>query len=190
MSGSEGQEAFQHSKKLVEIYEMDSKRTYDIAGHAHFITFSCYKRRRLLYTDTAKRIVISILASEIKKHNAQCSGFVIMPEHVHAIVRFSETGQLNEFMKQWKGKSSLRIKRYLLDILARYNSFLQPEEPVWQRKYYDLNIYSYKKLYEKLTYMHENPIAVGLVNKAEEWPYSSAVWYTSRRSVGVPLQLP
>lgn len=168
---------------------MNSKRTYDIAGHAHFISFSCYKRRRLLDTDTAKRIAISHLALEMKKHEAQCAGFVIMPDHVHALVRFSEPGHLSEFMKQWKRRSSFRIKKFLLENLTQYSSFLQPEDPVWQRSYHDYNIFSYKKLYEKLTYMHENPVTAGLVKKAEEWSFSSATWYTGRKSVGVPIQV-
>jgi hypothetical protein len=30
---------------------MVSKRTYDREGHAHFVTFSCFRRRRLLDDD-------------------------------------------------------------------------------------------------------------------------------------------
>jgi putative transposase len=67
---------------------MSRKRTYDREGHAHFVTFSCYRRRRLLDHDLAKRIVLGVLNSQLASQDGLCIGFVVMPDHVHAIVRF------------------------------------------------------------------------------------------------------
>ena len=39
------------------------RRAYDDEKHAHFVTFSCYKRRKLLQPDQAKRIVTDHLGS-------------------------------------------------------------------------------------------------------------------------------
>ena len=61
---------------------MSERKIYDDEQHAQFITFSCYKRRKLLETDQAKRIVIGTLGSQLKTHDGLCVGFVIMPEHV------------------------------------------------------------------------------------------------------------
>jgi len=166
------------------------RHTYDLKGHAHFITFSCYKRRRLLDIDDSKRIVISYLASGIKKHAAQCSGFVIMPDHVHVLMRFPESVRLGEFVKQLKRMSSFRIKKLSSHALPEYGSTIDPGDPTWQRGYYDFNVYEYDKLLEKLTYMHENPVKAGLVDKADDWAFSSARWYANGRSVGVPIEVP
>ena len=168
---------------------MTNPKTLDIAGNTHFITFSCYKRRKLLTADAAKRIVISYLASGVTKHGAQCAGFVIMPDHVHALVRFPESGVLSEFVKQLKRMSSYNIKRLLSDTLTRYGSTFHPEEPIWQRRYYDFNVHTHEKLLEKLTYMHENPVKAGLVEKAHDWPFSSAAWYATRKPVGIPIEV-
>ncbi|MBW2061217.1 MAG: transposase [Deltaproteobacteria bacterium] len=78
---------------------MPKRQVYDKEGHAHYITFSCYKRRRLLIDDMAKRIVIGVLNSELDKQNGKCAGFVVMPDHIHAILWFSEPDQLSKFMK-------------------------------------------------------------------------------------------
>jgi putative transposase len=43
----------------------------------------------------------------------------------------------------------------------------------WQRLYYDFNVYSQKKLREKLEYMHANPVQEHLVQHPREWPWSS-----------------
>jgi hypothetical protein len=38
------------------------RKIFDLKGHAHFVTFSCYRRRRILDDNRAKGIVIHFLA--------------------------------------------------------------------------------------------------------------------------------
>ena len=45
----------------------------------------------------------------------------------------------------------------------------------WQARYYDFNVWSTRKRIEKLRYMHRNPVKRGLVEKPENWPWSSFV---------------
>ena len=85
-----------------------------------------------------------------------------MPDHVHAIVWFPQTGRLSEFMKQWKRTSSLRIRQLFEDNLQQYAGFVAGS-PVWQAKYYSFNLFSSNKFEEKLNYMHQNPVRAGLV---------------------------
>jgi putative transposase len=44
---------------------------------------------------------------------------------------------------------------------------------VWQRRFYDMNIWSEKKQMEKLSYMHGNPVQRRLVSSPDLWPWSS-----------------
>ncbi len=67
---------------------MAARKVHDDELHAHFITFSCYRRRRLLDHDAAKRVVLGVLNSQLASRKAACVGFVVMPDHVHAIVWF------------------------------------------------------------------------------------------------------
>jgi REP element-mobilizing transposase RayT len=48
---------------------------------------------------------------------------------------------------------------------------------VWQRKFYDMNIWTAKKREEKLNYMHNNPVKRGLVKQPGDWPWSSWRFY-------------
>jgi REP element-mobilizing transposase RayT len=48
---------------------------------------------------------------------------------------------------------------------------------VWQRRFYDLNVWSEKKTSEKLDYMHNNPAKRGLVASPDQWPWSSFSFY-------------
>lgn len=163
------------------------RRIYDSEGHAQFVTFSCYRRRRLFDDDRCKRIVIGTLGSELAKRRGVCIGFVVMPDHVHALVWFSETGQFSDFMRVWKQRSSVLIKRVLQSQLRRYAGSIGDDDPVWQPKYYSFNIWSERKIHEKLTYMHENPVRAGLVERAVDWRWSSARWYEEGRPVGLPI---
>ncbi|MCG8583705.1 MAG: transposase [Pirellulales bacterium] len=149
-----------------------NRRVYDDEHHAQFVTFSCYKRRRLLDHPDARQIVIEFLASELECRSGVCSGFVIMPDHVHAIVWFPETNQLSDFMKQWKQRSSLRLKKFLRGVLQKYACSTDRRDPFWQPRYYPFNLYSEKKAIEKLNYMHLNPVRAGLAEECCDWPHS------------------
>jgi putative transposase len=48
---------------------------------------------------------------------------------------------------------------------------------LWQRRFYDMNIWSEKNRFEKLNYMHGNPVKRGLVNSPDQWPWSSFRFY-------------
>ena len=109
---------------------MTRQRTFDDELFAHFVTFSCYKRRRLLDHDRAKKIVLDVLDSQLQKQAATCVGFVVLPDHVHAIVWFPVVGQLRHFMKQWKQRSSVQIKRLLQACLTGYARTIENEKGV------------------------------------------------------------
>ncbi len=167
---------------------MPRRRIYDDELHAQFVTFSCCKRRRLLDHARARQVVIGLLATELATHEGTCCGFVVMPDHVHAIVWFHEPGRLSRFMKQWKQKSSVQLKKLVRGQLAGYFKTIDRKDPFWQPRYYPFNLYSEKKAVEKLDYMHLNPVRAGLVEKAVDWPWSSARYFDGGKSVGVPLE--
>ena len=129
---------------------MATRKIYEVAGQAHYLTFSCYQRRKLLNDDIHKKIVIGVFSSQLSLQEGECFGFVVMPDHVHAIVRFPMVNQLIHFMKQWKQMSSRQIKKNMKTHYTSYTSAFDLKDPVWQRRYYNFNIYSDKKLIEKL----------------------------------------
>lgn len=167
---------------------MPHPRRIDDQLCTHFITFSCYHRRRLLDHDQPKRILLGVLNEEIEKFAGRCVGFVVMPDHVHLLIWFSKPGQLSRFVQQLKGRSSTQIKRFLRENLTAYAARISAQDPIWQVRYHSFEIDSRQKLEEKLTYMHLNPVRAGLVEKAVDWKWSSARWYLEHRTVGVPIE--
>jgi REP element-mobilizing transposase RayT len=70
---------------------------------------------------------------------------------------------------------SLRKRR----VAAQQELFALGSEHVWQRRFYDYNVWTARKRIEKLRYMHRNPVARGLVQEPEQWPWSSYRSYAS-----------
>jgi len=160
------------------------RRIVDDELYVHFITFSVHRRRRLLDLDHPKRIVLGVLNEELDRWKASCVGFVLMPDHVHALIWLPETGQLSRFMHGWKRRSSFLIRKWYREEAPKYPI----GDKFWQPKYYAFAIHSRGKLEEKLVYMHLNPERAGLVKRAVDWRWSSARWYELGRSVGVPIR--
>jgi putative transposase len=163
------------------------RRIIDDDRHAFFVTFSCYRRRKLLDDDRAKGILVHYLSAQLAHQSGVCMGFVIMPDHVHALVRFRQADTLSVFMGQWKRRSSMALKNLFQSKLTSYGAKIDLEGPMWQAKYHVFNVFSPAKARQKLNYMHNNPVAAGLVGRAEDWRFSSAGWYLMNRSVGVHL---
>lgn len=49
---------------------------------------------------------------------------------------------------------------------------------LWQRGFYDFNIYTEKKLLEKLDYMHNNPVKAGLLLSPDSYEWSTGRPYS------------
>jgi putative transposase len=165
----------------------DQRRIYDDHLYCHFVTFSCHRRRRLLDEDHPKQIVLGQLNAQLERQSAKCVGFVVMPDHVHAVIWFPKPRQLSRFMQSWKRLSSYTIRKWYEREQAAYLQKIENLKHIWTPKYYSFEIETRRKLEEKLDYMHMNPVRAGLVEKAIDWLYSSARWYHDQTSVGVPI---
>jgi putative transposase len=120
------------------------RKVFDVGGHAHLLTFSWYRRRRLLDDNRAKGTVIHFLADQLRRGGGACMGFVIMPDHVHALIHFKQPGMLGQFMQQWKTQSSIRLKEWIKKHLPAYAMAIELALPIWQPRYYDFNVFSSK----------------------------------------------
>ncbi|PYX08437.1 MAG: hypothetical protein DMG88_10710 [Acidobacteria bacterium] len=53
----------------------------------HFITCSCYQRRAWLGTTRRRDLFLRLLEETRQKYGFVVLGYVIMPEHVHRLIR-------------------------------------------------------------------------------------------------------
>ena len=90
--------------------------------------------------------------------------FVIMPNHVHLLIKTYKNWPLNKVIHSWKSFSAHKIKKTLK---------LSNEFCVWQREYWDTFIRDEKHFRKALNYIHTNPVKAGLVKSEVLWPFSS-----------------
>ncbi len=136
---------------------------YQQTGQLHFITFSCYHRLAFLADAAHRDLFESALERMRNRYEWAVLGYVVMPEHVHLLVNEPECGQLDRAIQALKLSVSVR----------------QRQRPFWQARYYDFNVWTAEKETEKLEYMHRNPVARGLVERPEDWPWSSFRHYAT-----------
>ncbi len=114
-----------------------------------------------------------------------------MPEHFPLLISEPEVGDPSVVMKVIKQRFSRRLHRQRRQPAAEQRVLWeQVREPVWQKRFYDFNVWSERKRVEKLRYMHRNPVKRGLVERPEQWKWSSfrAYFYGETGPVRVKFQ--
>jgi putative transposase len=133
---------------------------YHKSRQFHFLTFSCYKRQPLLARRSGYNEFEQVFERVRWAHQFFVAAYVLMPEHVHLLVSEPQAGSLSTAIQALKQETSKKLKE-------------PGEAQFWQRRYYDFNVWSEGTTEEKLHYMHQNPVKRGLVQKPEDWPWSS-----------------
>jgi putative transposase len=82
--------------------------------------------------------------------------FLLMPDHLHAVLSFAREESMSEAIRDWKGFHN------------RTNNV------IWQEGYFDHRLRLDERgaqLSAKLNYIRQNPVAAGLCARAEDWPW-------------------
>jgi REP element-mobilizing transposase RayT len=79
--------------------------------------------------------------------------FLIMPDHIHALLSFNPVRSMNRVIGDWK-------------IWTHQNYGV-----MWQSNFFDHRLRRNESLEEKGTYIRRNPVVKGLCKEPEEWPW-------------------
>jgi putative transposase len=80
--------------------------------------------------------------------------FLLMPDHLHALLSFARDESMSELIRGWK----------------RFHA--RTNHVVWQEGYFDHRLRADERgeqLFAKMNYIRQNPVAAGLCAKAEDW---------------------
>ena len=148
------------------------------AGYSHFITTSCYQRRRLLNNPQIRDLLLDVLEQVRRRYHFVVVGYVVMPEHVHLLLTEPQRGDPSDVMKALKQGfaqrvlARMRLGSHHPDHLSLGHA-LPERGRIWQTRFYDFVVFSEKKRVEKLRYRHRNPVKRGLVLEPQHWTWSS-----------------
>jgi putative transposase len=93
----------------------------------------------------------------------QVLAWCVMPNHAHVIIEQREGWPLAGIVHSWKSFSANAVNR----ALGRSG-------PVWVREYFDRFMRNNDHLSTTIAYVEENPVSTGLVEKPQDWRWSSA----------------
>ena len=191
-------------------------KRYDIPGHAHYLTFSCFQRRPFLAVDPPRRWLLETLVAARSRIAFDLWAYVIMPEHVHLLVWPREKTPVSEILRQiklpvakrvllWAQRENPEILKELAatnlhdgchafaqrkhaSLRKHANSPNQTAYHFWQRGGgYDRNLWSPQEIREKINYIHANPVRRRLAARPQDWSWSSWSAWEGTDAVSVPI---
>lgn len=153
-----------------------------------FITTTAEKRVHLFRRDVIKRVIVDSLDYMRVNQWIRLHAFVVMPNHVHFIVRFLEDHSLSDVMRDFKKHTAKQIVRqYQAENNQQALRFLEqaashaPDQrhKVWEDGYDAKDVFSRDFLRQKTEYVHNNPCQPHwqLVECPEDYAWSSARYY-------------
>ena len=107
-------------------------------------------------------------------------GYVVMPDHIHLLISEPERGTPSTVMQVVKQRFARRVLPKKKRSARQAELWPDQKQHVWQRRFYDFNVWSAHKRIEKLRYMHRNPVKRGLVLEPDQWEWSSFRSYAYR----------
>ena len=88
--------------------------------------------------------------------------WVIMPNHVHALIETLPGFALGDVVQSWKSFTAKKANR----VLKRSGRF-------WMEDYFDRYVRDEIHLSATMSYIERNPVDAGLVRRAQEWRWNS-----------------
>ena len=170
---------------------MPVKQTIPYNSGIFFITFTCHQWLSLIEKTNGYDIVYNWF-DHLKSKGHYINGFVIMPNHVHALISFIDTKQsfntiigngkrfmAYEIIERLKANNETQLLEQLANNVEASRKQNKKQHEVWELSFDWKDCRGNAFIYQKLDYMHNNPM-VGkwtLCNNPLEYIHSSAKFY-------------
>jgi len=113
--------------------------------------------------------------------------YVVMPNHVHVLIKTYEAYSLKDIVHSWKSFTSHEIYKILKDDCAGETPALPADKSlelidkkylkgkVWQEEYWDRFIRDQNHLNRAVEYIMNNPVKAGLCKRTNGWRWSATL---------------
>ncbi|MDR3403917.1 MAG: transposase [Chthoniobacter sp.] len=148
---------------------------------AQFITSTVVGWLPVFTTDVRCKIVTDALEYCRTHKGPKIHAWVILDNHFHAIIAAPELSRVMADFKRHTARQIVEQLRaeeceWLLHLLQRWCPGYKTESDLqfWQEGFHPQALMNDAMMLQKLEYLHNNPVARGLVAVPEHWRYSSA----------------
>ncbi len=150
----------------------------------YFITSTIVAWLPLLDNAEIAKIILSSLSFLQKENRITLYAYVIMKTHLHLVASSDDSRKEIANFRSYTARKSIDYfenhnRQDILQLLSQQelSSRKDREHQFWQEGVQPKRIYDSKIMEQKITYIHENPVRKGYVEKPEDWLYSSAGAY-------------
>jgi putative transposase len=164
----------------------------------YFVTFTIVDWLPVFIDELTCKIITNSLSFCIKNKNLRVNAYVVMPNHLHAIVfdgdfnseRLKHT--LDDFRKFTGRQLADTCEAHFSPIFSevfRKAAGEDRQRRVWQPTQHPEGIISEQFWQQKVNYIHENPVRKGLVNRPENWRFSSAKFWANEEGANSDVEV-
>jgi REP element-mobilizing transposase RayT len=126
-----------------------------------------------------KRCAYALVEELFRAHrgaDAVLHGFVVMSHHVHFLTRLPMDIDVSTFVRRFKSVSSRRIRPMLAEAVEREFDHQRGlnDRVFWQRSFRSVIVDKEKFFFQKLAYIHSNPVKAELCAAPRDYQWSSA----------------
>ena len=167
----------------------------------HFITATVVDWIDVFTRQQYKDIIISSLDYSINNKGLVVFAYVVMSNHVHLIVQ-AKDNNLSDLIRDFKKFTAIAIVKEIKGyndgrfdwMLDRFEKATESHSrnknfQFWQYGNHPKEVFTEKFLWSKIDYIHLNPVRAGIVNKIEDYIYSSASNYIKDEGVLGNIQI-
>lgn len=155
---------------------------FNTPGHAHELTFSCYRRQTFFNDSVACRIFLDEINRSRVIYNFKLWAYVLMPHHVHLLIwPQNQSYDIGKIESGMKGMMAKRYQKYLWEKdRTMHDIFMvsvqgQKHFIFWQKGGgFDRNLWNTKAIHDSIKYIEANPVRSQMVSSPEGWQWSSA----------------
>lgn len=139
-------------------------------------------------TVRARNVFVQALGKIRERYKFRLVGYVVMSNHVHLLISEPPKRTPSDVLKVLKQRVSRDLRKAKRRVPAGqlrlgFAKDLGSLPRFWQPRFYDFNVWSKRKVREKLEYMHANPVTRKLVAHPKDWPWSSWSFYAKGEGV-------
>jgi putative transposase len=154
----------------------------NLPGALHFVTGNLLDRIPVFKQEACCRAFLMTCGELMSEWPSKMIAYVIMPDHFHLVVN-PRDGRITQLIGALKSLSARRLVETADEISFRRET---PDDggsthQVWQESFKAMPLWSSWMIWQKINYIHANPVKAGLVKSAKDYPWSSFQAFYSDR---------
>ena len=150
--------------------------------YVQFFTATILQWKHLLKPDKYKQLILDSLRFLVEDRRIKVYGFVIMINHIHVVWHiqgeYKRENVQRDFLKYTAQQIKANLEKHHPNVLPLFLVNAKDRKyQIWERNPLSIDIWSREVLWQKLQYMHLNPVRAGVCRWPEEYYWSSALFY-------------